>query len=130
MHPVLILLICANLLQTQETQVKIRFNPTFNGVYGNRKVTSIPSGTTVYNAPTAISEIEFNAMNIAIYPNPASDLVAIQIGGLVKDDLMVELYDVLGKQVQTTRINQGQTIAYFDVQTLYSAPKKYKPKAL
>lgn len=31
MHLILILLIYANFLQAQETQVKIRFNPTFNG---------------------------------------------------------------------------------------------------
>ena len=55
-----------------------------------------------------------------MFPNPASDLIAIQIAGLVKEDVTVVLKDVTGRVVQEHRINAGQTIAYFDVTTLYS----------
>ena len=58
-------------------------------------------------------------MNINIFPNPASDLIAIQISGLVKSDLQVSLYDMLGQKIASTAINAGQTIAFFDTQTLY-----------
>lgn len=95
--------------------------PTFYGVYANRKVTSISETTTTYtNTSTLLNENEFNDLQINVFPNPASDLIAIQIGGLVKSDMKVELYDLQGKLIKSSIINIGQTISYFDIQTLYS----------
>lgn len=93
--------------------------PTFYGVYANAKVTSISEATTIYTGQTSISEAEFNAMPVEVFPNPASDLIAVQVGGLVKQDLQVDLMDVTGRKVASTRILAGQTIGWFDVQTLY-----------
>lgn len=93
--------------------------PTFYGVYANRKVTSVTESTTTYTPSTGITKNEFNKLNISIFPNPASELIAIQVGSLVKEDLDVQLVDVNGKTVATTHINRGSTIAYFDVQTIY-----------
>lgn len=93
--------------------------PTFYGVYANRKVASITETTTTY-IPTSISEQEFNNINVAVYPNPSSDLVAVQVSGLVKDNLQVELISIDGKTISTTTINKGQTLAIFDLQTVYS----------
>lgn len=94
--------------------------PTFYGVYANRKVTSVAEPTTVYTAPiTSLTANEFDALRVSIYPNPASDLLAIQFGGLVKEDLKIDLLDISGKLVNTTKVNKGSTIAYFDVQTIY-----------
>ncbi len=95
--------------------------PTFYGIYANRKVTSISETTTTYtNTSTSLNENEFNDLQINIFPNPSTDLIAIQIGGLVKSDLKVELYDLQGKHVKSSIINKGQTITYFDIQTFYS----------
>lgn len=93
--------------------------PTFYGTFANRKVTTITEPTTVYDQATAISEAEFAQMNVNMVPNPAADLVAIQIGGLVKEKLSVELFDLSGKLVKSAQILAGQTIAYFDLQTVY-----------
>ncbi|MCB0652562.1 MAG: YHYH protein [Saprospiraceae bacterium] len=94
--------------------------PTFYGVAANRKVNSINEATTVYSGTTGITENEFKQMNISIFPNPASDLIAIQLSNLVEDDLLVELLDISGKLVNSTKVNKGSTIAYFDVQTVYA----------
>ena len=93
--------------------------PTFYGTYANRKVTSVTEPTTEYTGAVAISESDFDNMTISVYPNPASDLVAIQVGGLVQEDLNVELMDVTGRLIQHSIIRAGQTIAYFDLQTVY-----------
>jgi len=94
--------------------------PTFYGTYANRKVTTITETTTVYTPTVSgYTSSALEEMDINIFPNPASDLVAIQIGGLLKDDLQVSLYDMLGRNISTKSINKGQTIAYFDTQTLY-----------
>lgn len=56
----------------------------------------------------------------AFNANPITLNKAIQIGGVVAENLKVELFDMAGKKVKSTLINKGQTIAYFDVQTLYA----------
>ncbi|MFK7924157.1 MAG: YHYH protein [Bacteroidia bacterium] len=94
--------------------------PTFFGVSANRKVTTINEVTTVYAPSTdGLSESEFNGLNIEIFPNPASDLIAIQLGDLINEDLQVDLIDITGKQIASTKISRGSTIAYFDIQTVY-----------
>ena len=94
--------------------------PTFYGIYANRKVASVGETTTVYTPPVlGLSVGDSDFLSVTAFPNPATDLIAIQIGGLVKEDLKAELIDLSGKIIQSTRINQGMTIAYFDVQTVY-----------
>jgi hypothetical protein len=94
--------------------------PTFYGTYANRKVTSIPGGTTTYTSTVGMEEEEFNAMNINVFPNPASDLIAIQIVDLVKEDLTIELLDIAGKLISSKNIYKGTTIAFFETETLYN----------
>ncbi len=93
--------------------------PTFAGVATNRKVNSVNETTTVYDAVTSVGEIEFDALDVNVFPNPATDLIAIQVGGVQKEDLTVELLDAAGRLLKTTKIKKGSTIAYFDVQTVY-----------
>ncbi len=93
--------------------------PTFYGISENRKVNSVNETTTVYDGTSSLSETEFKNLNIAIFPNPATDLIAIQVAGLVDEDLKIELLDLSGKVVSTSQISKGSTIAYFDVQTVY-----------
>lgn len=93
--------------------------PTFYGVYTQGKVANITETTTVYTSSIGFSEAEFGDLNLSIFPNPASDLIAIQIQELVKDDLQVSLLDLSGRVVKKATINKGSTIAYFDVQTVY-----------
>ncbi len=92
---------------------------TFYGVPANRSVNSINESTTIYTGSTTISAVEFNNLDISVFPNPASDLIAIQINGLVDEDFTIELLTISGKSMSSTKISKGSTIAYFDVQTMY-----------
>lgn len=94
--------------------------PTFYGVFADRKVSSVTETTTTYSQTVGNESVNFKDLNINVFPNPASNLVAIQIDGVVSENLLVELFDLAGKKVKSTQINKGQTIAYFDVQTLYA----------
>jgi len=95
--------------------------PTFYGVAENRVVTTVGEATTVYTpGTTGIASTDLEQLDVNVFPNPASDLIAIQIGGLVAENMQIELVDVTGKLVSKTSINKGQTIAYFDVKTLYA----------
>ncbi len=95
--------------------------PTYYGTKTASKVTNISESVTQYTAVlNNISAASAKALNVVIYPNPASDLVAVQLNDLTKQDIQVELYDMMGKFVQSTTIYQGSTIAYFDTRILYN----------
>jgi len=94
--------------------------PTFYGNRENRKVNSVNEATTIYTGSVAISEEEFEEMKFSIIPNPATDLIAVQVAGLTQDDLDIELIDMNGKSIIQSKISAGTTIAYFDVATVYA----------
>ena len=91
--------------------------PTFYGVVAASKVASISETVSTY-VRTPTNDLLSN-LNITVFPNPSADLIAVQLGDLVKEDFTVELLDLTGKVMQKTRINKGSTIAYFDTQALY-----------
>lgn len=93
--------------------------PTFHGVYANAAVTSVPTGTTVYDGTVGISQTDFDALHLSIFPNPATDLIAVQVGGLLKADLQVAVYDAQGKLVNSSTIAKGSTIWHLETQRLY-----------
>ncbi len=95
--------------------------PTFYGVYANRKVTSVTESTTVYT-PTAvgIQNSPKEDLKVNVFPNPSSDFIAVQVMGLNKENLSVELFDLAGKLVQKSTVNAGATNTYLDTKTLYA----------
>ena len=93
--------------------------PTYYGTKVAVKVTSITESVTTYSA-TGIASSEASNFSVTVYPNPASDLVAVQLNNLTRENLDVVLYDLTGKLIQKTIIYQGSTLAYFDTRTLYS----------
>lgn len=92
--------------------------PTFYGTKVAAKVTSITESTTTYT-PTGIAE-QFKDFKITLFPNPASDLVAVQIPQVSQENFELSLLDINGKKIMSTTLYQGSTIAYFDTRTLYS----------
>lgn len=91
--------------------------PSFYGVYSNASVNSINEGTIIYSSSAGIDEY-FKQLDFDVFPNPGMDLLAIQANGLVKSPLDVKLLSSSGELVFQTIILPGQTIAYFDIQTL------------
>lgn len=94
--------------------------PTFYGNKTAAKVTTISETVTTYTPSTGIAAADFENLNFTIFPNPASDFIAVQAGGLVTSDLSVKLFDMTGKLVSTAVIYPGSTIAYIDSRTLYN----------
>ena len=94
--------------------------PTFYGNYANRLVNNINEPTTRYiSSSTGLLKNNLSDANISVFPNPTSDLIAIQIASVVRQDVNIDLLDITGKLISSTRINKGSTIAHFDVQTVY-----------
>lgn len=94
--------------------------PTFYGNVTAAKVTSVTESTTVYPSTLSTTGNSINDLNIKIFPNPTTDLIAIQVGNINYEDLDIKLYDMQGKLINETKLFRGQTISYLDIQTLYS----------
>lgn len=94
--------------------------PTFYGVKTAAKVTTISETVTTYTSTASISNIDLEKLDVLIYPNPANDVVAIQIPSAMKENYSVSLFDMNGKLIQKTTLFQGSTIAHFDTRTVYS----------
>jgi hypothetical protein len=91
--------------------------PTFYGVKSASKVTSITETVTNYTSSAGINELTENEWSV--YPNPSNDIIMVQVNDLTNQSYTVELYDALGKHIQSQQIVQGSTIAYFNADTLY-----------
>lgn len=95
--------------------------PTFYGVWANRKVTTISESVTTYTpVASGIFNTSTKEESVRIFPNPASDLVAVQVTNLAKENMAIELFDLAGRLIQQTTLYQGSTIAYLDTRTVYA----------
>jgi YHYH protein/Secretion system C-terminal sorting domain len=94
--------------------------PTFYGNVTAAKVTNIGETVTIYNPSTATKDNILERMQVNVYPNPASELVAIQIEGTAQENFEVKLFDILGKLIDKTLLMQGSTIAHFDLKKVYN----------
>jgi hypothetical protein len=95
--------------------------PYFYGVKSASKVPSITEPVTTYGASTVgLEKSAVIDLNVHVFPNPSSDLIAIQVDGLVTESFEVTLVDFMGKIVDKTTLKQGSTIVYFDTTKLYS----------
>jgi hypothetical protein len=93
--------------------------PTFYGTYANRIVNSITETTTPYVVSVGVGELNEDELTVNVFPNPTSELLAIQIGGLVKENLPITVFDMQGKLVAEGAISQGTTIWYLNTSTFY-----------
>jgi hypothetical protein len=91
--------------------------PTFYGNVVATTVTTIPAGTTTY--VLANNSFDFNKAKVTIYPNPASDFIAIQTE-FVENDLKVDLIDELGKIIKSSKIVQGSTLSILETDNVYN----------
>lgn len=49
-----------------------------------------------------------NENNISIYPNPANDIISLEINNSNNKDLTLDIYNILGKKVRTEKISNNQ----------------------
>ena len=94
--------------------------PTFYGEYENASVTSVTEPTTIYTGVNSLEEGYLEGIEMNIFPNPSSDLVAMQVSGLLKKNLQIKVYDSRGQLVHESQLNMGSTVWHWDTQTVYS----------
>lgn len=85
---------------------------------GSTNVT-IREPVTLYDPTTSVDE-EAVAVAATVYPNPASDLLVVQVSTPHQRSITVELVDMSGRVVLASSILQGSTMCYFDLQTVHA----------
>ena len=93
--------------------------PTYYGTVVGGEVNTVTEDVTTYDPSNAVAENLATHKGIGVYPNPSGDLIAVQVGGLLRENANVRLFDTQGKVVRTETIPQGSTIWYLDTRTLY-----------
>ncbi len=94
--------------------------PTFHGVKTAAAVTSISEPVTDYVPGAAgLEEATIGQDQVTVFPNPTADLIAVQVHGLLREDLPVSMFDMNGKVVRQALLPQGSTIWYLDTRTVY-----------
>ncbi len=92
--------------------------PTFYGPLVASKVSAINEAVTVYNPTTGIEST--TDVGFSVYPNPVSDLLAVQLKGLNPSNIVLELYDMQGRLIKSTTLKSGTTIAFMQLEDVYS----------
>lgn len=94
--------------------------PTFYGVKSAVKVTTITEATTIYNPILSTTAFDVDGLNFKVFPNPASDLIAIQASEMISNNIKAELIDEQGRIIATKMFLQGSTICFFETDTVYN----------
>lgn len=92
--------------------------PTFYGVRTPAKVTAVTETVSTYTPSTSLV-MGKEMPKISMMPNPASEVLAVQISNGQQQDVKVELIDMQGRIVAVQSIFAGSTMAHFDVRKLY-----------
>ena len=93
--------------------------PTFYGVKSASKVNNIAEVVQTYTpVVNAVNELK-PELKISIFPNPANEFIAVQVGILLTRKANIRLFDLNGKLLQATEIQAGSTIGYFDIRKFY-----------
>ncbi|PSR06740.1 MAG: hypothetical protein C7N14_08070 [Bacteroidetes bacterium] len=92
--------------------------PTYYGQVNGGEVNSVPNGATVYTSSIGINTMEIPEMKI--FPNPASELLTVQVRGLLDHSLTINIVDLSGRIIATNTIHAGQTIGFFETDVLYN----------
>lgn len=69
-----------------------------------------------------IIRIDATAQDISInvFPNPSSDLITLQVNGILKHDMLVTLTNNAGQVVLKKSFYQGSTICFLETTTVYN----------
>jgi hypothetical protein len=93
--------------------------PTFYGVKSASKVNTINEAVQTYTPSVSAVNEQKPAVQLSVFPNPAGEFIAVQAEGVLYEKMVLYLYDLSGKLLQTADIEAGSTIGYFDVRALY-----------
>lgn len=91
-----------------------------NQNYTTNQTTSINEPVTPYEPLITAFDQELSEDNFTVFPQPATDVVAVQFNGLLRNNLVMTLFNMNGVQVQQEELTKGSTVWHLNTQTLYN----------
>ena len=102
-----------------------------NQIYVNIHTTSFPNGeirgqvmqgSSCFTTQTSVTENETQIENLTLFPNPASNTLFLTFNAKEKDDVVVIISDILGRQVivKNTCVTNGENKISVDIESLQS----------
>jgi glycine rich protein/type IX secretion system substrate protein/Big-like domain-containing protein/PKD domain-containing protein len=64
---------------------------------------------TYYNVPTGITNLNTDFAGIKVYPNPAKDVINIEVNAVINGNMEVEIMNLLGQRLDRTAVNDNKT---------------------
>lgn len=101
--------------QMDATGHTVRFNASASLVFANKNLLG-------EQQPTSVEEEELRA-NTRIYPNPAHDIVNIELNIGAGKDTLVEMYDITGRKVTEKQVvsSFNQEVIQIDLSSVYGS---------
>jgi hypothetical protein len=62
-----------------------------------------------YNAPTGVTDLNAGLVDMKVYPNPATQILNVEINSTVVGELSVEVINMLGQKIATQSVNNHKT---------------------
>jgi hypothetical protein len=109
-----------NVLGVSNANFNFIDNTVLSKQYYRIKITLLGGSNVYSNVISVYSTLSGGNEDFSVFPNPASDFVAVQALGLVRKNINLQLYDLHGKLLQQSKILQGSTMGYLDLQTIYN----------
>ena len=104
-----------------QTPVKGSYPITINAAVQGDTVKAQQTFILEIKADTTTSvDEDARLSSVTIYPNPAADMLVVQVTDPMTASATVELVDLHGRIMRQAIINQGSTMCFLDVQTLYA----------
>lgn len=101
--------------------VKGKYPLTITATVQGDTVSATHSFTLEIRADTTTSVDQDDVLStVTIFPNPAADVLVIQVTSPMTESASVDLVDLSGRIVRQVTINQGSTMCFLDVQSLYA----------
>jgi hypothetical protein len=80
--------------------------------------TGIATRTVRVVANTAVKEAELLNASITVYPSPATNEITVSASGIQTLPVSISIIDLIGRQVMSRQVKQGNFSATFDISTL------------
>ena len=105
-------------LSPQKTSV--RFLDATTGWAGTFNIDATTSGIFKFTGMVGIDQAGAVNKNVTVFPNPASDLLTVNLNGLNGKQLLINVYNVVGEKVSSEKMQTGSPVyfKYLDLSSL------------
>ncbi len=106
----------STILTGQTNQDYINASPDWNLYYWVMTSKGDCHQKTYYRTPNSISNVNMDEVTMKLYPNPASNMLTVEVNSVVAGDVQVQVFNMMGQLVATAPLANGK--AQFQVNEL------------